>query len=185
MQRVRQVHLPSRQKEQPRARIERRTFLPTCSLPLLTEKKSATAERWSFVSMRAFSSHTCEARLSRAGPLTMPQTSHPAVDTSAARVDPEEVFEAKILAQHRVDDLDGHLSAPQCERRSQVPRNVDYRDERPALAADCSTRAAGANIIIISHILRAPRQPHTPRAQLRVTCHIKYKLSLYRRKRQA
>ena len=58
----------------------------------------------------------------------------PAVNTATARIDPEEVLEAKVLAQRLVDDLDGD------------------RHERPAAVADGSAGAAEAHVVIVGHI---------------------------------
>ena len=62
------------------------------------------------------------------------RVSDPAMNTTTARVDPEQVLEVKILLEGRVKDLDG------------------YRHEGPAPGADLGAGAATPHIVIIRHI---------------------------------
>jgi len=59
---------------------------------------------------------------------------HPAMDTTTTRVDPEQVLEAKVLAQRRVQHLDGR----------------DH--ETPALVADGGTLAARADVVVVRQV---------------------------------
>ena len=76
--------------------------------------------------------HERAARL--VGQLTRVRVRHPAVDTTAARVDPEQVTIPKVLAKRRIEHLD-------CNR-----------DKLPAAAADALVRAARANLVVVGHI---------------------------------
>ena len=59
---------------------------------------------------------------------------HPAVNTAAAGVDPEEVLEAEVVAEALVDDLHGDCH------------------EGPALVADVRGGAAGAYVVVVGHV---------------------------------
>ena len=56
------------------------------------------------------------------------------MDTSPARVDPHDVLETEIVAQHGGDDLDSH------------------GHEAPAFVADVCLVAAGSDIIVVRQI---------------------------------
>lgn len=58
----------------------------------------------------------------------------PGMGTTAARVDPEDVAEAKVVAQGGVDDLDGH----------------DH--EAPAAGADVGLVAAGTDLVVVGQV---------------------------------
>lgn len=59
---------------------------------------------------------------------------HPGVATSAARIDPEDVLEAKVFPQSRVENLDGH------------------RHELPTLGTNVGLVTAGSDVIVVCQI---------------------------------
>jgi hypothetical protein len=66
--------------------------------------------------------------------LPRPLVADPSVGASTARVDPQDVLEAKVLAQSHVHDLDGHC------------------DPLPAQRAYLGALAAGADGVVVGHV---------------------------------
>merc|ERR1711939_1083801 len=58
----------------------------------------------------------------------------PAMDATPARVDPEQVREAKVVAERGVDHAHGH------------------GDKLPAAPADTAARAARADLVVVGHV---------------------------------
>ena len=61
-------------------------------------------------------------------------TYYPTMYSSPSRIDPEQVFESKVLSECPVEHLDGH------------------RHELPALEADVGPGAARSNVVVIRHV---------------------------------